>query len=202
MIALVVGNARLWKIHIPRGCSTSWDKIRGASKGWAKHWGEKETPEPVENTAMTVNRASHSWSYTEPGYGTAGKAATSQWDPKISLHQCFLLIYGVGHPTTPGDGELGIGAAADLWKGIPCNAEGTETPREGRRHQGPQPGKAESSCKGTELRAKFPLPWNTEMGKHNRAAKSKENTAGFVEASKGGQMVMIQQLTLPMQNYQ
>lgn len=156
MIALAVGNASLRKIHIPRGCSTSWDRIRGASEGWAQHWGEKETPEPVEDRAITVNHVSHSWSYTGARYEAAGKAAGSQGDPKTSLHHHFLLlIYGVGHPTTPGDGELGIRAADGPWKGSPCNGEGTETPREGRRHQGTQPGRAESSCKGTELRAKL-----------------------------------------------
>lgn len=114
MIALAVGNASLRKIHIPRGCSTSWDKIRGASEGWAQHRGEKETPEPVENPAITENRVSRSWSYTGAGCGTAGKAAGSQGNPKTSLHHCFLLlIYRVGHPTAPGDGELGTRAAAD-----------------------------------------------------------------------------------------
>lgn len=202
MIALAVGNARLWKIHIPRGCSTSWDKIWGASKGWAQYWGEKETPEPLENTALTVNPVFHSWSYTGPRYGTAGKAAGLHGNPKPACISFLLLIYGVGHPTTAGGGELGITAADGLWKGIPCNAEGTETSREGRRHQGPQPGRAESSCKGTELRAKFPLPWNREIGKHSCAAKSKENTGGQTcRGVQAGKMVMVQYLTLPKQNY-
>lgn len=87
---------------------------------WARHWGEQETPEAVENTALTANLVSHSWSYKGSEYGVAGKAAGSQGNPKTSLHQPFLLlIYGVGHLTTPGDGGLGIRAADGLWKGIP-----------------------------------------------------------------------------------
>lgn len=63
----------------------------------------------MENTALIVNHVSHSWSYKGHEYGTAGKAAGSRGNPKTSLHQRFLLlIYGVGHPTTSGDGELGM----------------------------------------------------------------------------------------------
>lgn len=83
----------------------------------------------MENTALTVNHVSHSWSYKGPEYGTAGKAVGSQRNPKTSLHQPFLLlIYGVGHPTTPGDGELGIRAADGLGKGIPVMERAQQHP--------------------------------------------------------------------------
>lgn len=115
------------------------------------------------------------------------KDAGSQRNPKTSLHQRFLLLmYGASDPTAPGDRELGIRAADGLWKGIPCNGEGTEASRKGRTHQGPQPEKAESFCKGTELRSKIPSASKQRWG--NTAVQQSQRKIQedrLVDVSKG-----------------
>lgn len=183
MIALVVGNARLWKIHIPRGCSTSWDKIWEASKGWAQHWGEKETPEPEENTALTVNHVSHSWGCTGHRYGTAGKAAGSQGNPNQPTPVFSSSNLWSWSPHNTWWWRAGNQSCWWPWKGIPCNGEGTETPREGRRYQGPQPGTAESSCKGTESKIALKQRWGNK-GVQQSQRKTEEDR--LVEVSKEG----------------